>query len=188
MPKKRVDQARLRHACNLLLTAIGEDPMREGLRETPDRFARMWAEFIEFDPGKTETTFEQHQSAAGQMVCVTGMRVYSMCEHHLLPFACDVAVAYVPAGKIMGLSKFARIAKQFARRLQNQERLVAQIAEEVRRISGSADVAVMASGPHLCMMMRGAEMPSTMHSTAFSGVFDTDSPQRAEFVALARGK
>jgi GTP cyclohydrolase IA len=188
MSNKKVDQSRLRHACNLILTAIGEKPMREGLRETPQRFAKMWAEFIEYEPGKTETTFA-HESIADQMVCVSGMRVYSMCEHHILPFWCDVSVAYIPNGKIMGLSKFARIAKKFARRLQNQERLVSQIAEEIRRISGTDDVAVQASGQHLCMMMRGAETPATMHSSALTGVFlNPEGAARAEFTALTRSK
>src|SRR2546423_5462824 len=136
---KRVDYPRLLALGRELLLAIGEDPDREGLRETPRRWADAWREFIEYDPGTTETTFAS--VASDQMVCVSGIRVASLCEHHLLPFWCDISIGYIPNAKVLGLSKFARIAHQFAHRLQLQERLGEQIADEISRITGTQNVA-----------------------------------------------
>src|ERR1700674_2876777 len=128
---KHVDYPHLLALGHELLLAIGEDPEREGLRETPRRWADSWREFIEYDPGTTETTFSSLTS--DQLVCVSGIRVASLCEHHLLPFWCDVSIGYIPNEKVLGLSKFARIAQQCAHRLQLQERLGQQIADEVAR-------------------------------------------------------
>ena len=122
---KKVDYSRLLELGRELLIAIGEDPDREGLLDTPRRWADWWREFIEYDPGTTETTFQS--TTADQMVCVSGMRVFSLCEHHLLPMWCDVSIGYIAGERVLGLSKFARIAHQFAHQLQIQERLGVQI-------------------------------------------------------------
>ena len=179
---KQVDYPRLLALGRELLLAIGEDPEREGLLETPRRWADSWREFMEYDPGTTETTF--FSVAADQMVCVSGMRVYSLCEHHLLPFWCDVSIGYIPDGKILGLSKFARIAQQFAHRLQLQERLGQQIADEISRITGTENVAVVLKGEHLCMTARGIRTPGLMTSSIMRGVFRAQSETRMEFLRL----
>src|SRR5436190_9712857 len=159
---KRVDYPRLLALGRELLLAIGEDPEREGLRETPRRWADAWREFMEYDPGTTETTFAS--TSIDQIVCVSGLRVWSLCEHHLLPFWCDVSIGYIPDEKVLGLSKFARIAQQFAHRLQLQERLGQQIADEITRITGAVNVAVVLTGEHYCMAARGIRSPGRMTS------------------------
>jgi GTP cyclohydrolase I len=179
---KRVDYSQLLALGRELLLAIGEDPDREGLRETPRRWADAWREFIEYDPGTTETTFSSVSSE--QLVCVSGIRVASLCEHHLLPFWCDVSIGYIPDEKVLGLSKFARIAQQFAHRLQLQERLGEQIADEIARITGTQHVAVVLKGEHYCMAARGIRMPGRMTSSVMRGVFRTESQTRMEFLRL----
>jgi GTP cyclohydrolase I len=179
---KWVDYPRLLALGRELLLAIGEDPEREGLRETPRRWADAWREFIEYDPGTTETTFAS--VASDQLVCVSGMRVSSLCEHHLLPFWCDVSIGYIPNEEVLGLSKFARIAHQFAHRLQLQERLGQQIADEITRITGTQNVAVVLKGEHYCMTARGIRMPGRMTSSVLRGVFRTESQTRMEFLRL----
>lgn len=179
---KRVDYPRLLALGRELLLAIGEDPEREGLQETPRRWADSWREFIEYDPGTTETTFSS--VASDQLVCVSGIRVASLCEHHLLPFWCEVSIGYIPNDKVLGLSKFARIAHQFAHRLQLQERLGQQIANEITRITGTENVAVVLTGEHYCMAARGIRTPGRMKSSVLRGVFRTESQTRIEFLRL----
>ena len=165
-----------------MLYAIGEDPDREGLRETPRRWASWWREFIEYDAGTLDTTFAQIES--NQMVIVSGMRVYSLCEHHLLPFWCDVTVGYIPDGQVLGLSKFGRIAHKHAHRLQVQERLVSGIASEIEELARTPHVAVLATGEHLCMTMRGVKTQALMTSTAQRGAFQEEAAF-ARFLQLA---
>ena len=179
---KQVDYPRLLELGRELLLAIGEDPDREGLLDTPRRWADSWREFIEYDPGTIETTFASVD--AGQLVCVSGLRVSSLCEHHLLPFWCDVAIGYIPDEKVLGLSKFARIAHQFAHQLQLQERLGQQIADEVSRITGTENVAVVLKGEHLCMTVRGIRTPGQMSSSVMRGVFRAESEMRMEFLRM----
>jgi len=179
---KRVNYPRLLALGRELLIAIGEDPEREGLQETPRRWADAWREFIEYDPGTTETTFSS--VASDQLVCVSGIRVASLCEHHLLPFWCEVSIGYIPNNKVLGLSKFARIAHQFAHRLQLQERLGQQIADEIARITGTENVAVVLKGEHYCMAARGIRTPGRMTSSVLRGVFRTESLTRMEFLRL----
>lgn len=166
-----------------LLRTIGEDPDREGLRDTPRRWAKWWGEFVQYEPGDLDTTFEAVQT--DQMVVVSGIRVWSLCEHHLLPFWCDLAIGYITRDKVLGLSKFARVAQAHAHRLQVQERLVAQIAETIKVLTVSQDVAVLGRGEHLCMTMRGIKSPALMTSSALSGVFRADPSAREEFLRLA---
>src|SRR5256884_4599811 len=171
---KRVDYPRLLALGRELLLAIGEDPDREGLRETPRRWADAWREFIEYDPGTTETTFASVSSE--QLVCVSGIRVASLCEHHLLPFWCDVSIGYIPNAKVLGLSKFARIAQQFAHRLQLQERLGEQIADEISRITGTQNVAGGGKGGELCMAGSGVRFPAPMSVFVLRGGFLAGRP------------
>jgi GTP cyclohydrolase I len=179
------DYTELRRIGYELLLALGEDPTRPGLRETPHRFAAAWQEFMEYDPGTIDTTFES--VTTDQMVVVSGMRVWSMCEHHLLPFWCDIAIGYIADEKVLGLSKFARIAHSCAHRLQLQERLCQQIADAVEQIAGTDNVAVLARGEHLCMVSRGIRTEGLMTSSIMRGVFREKSEARMEFLSLAGG-
>jgi GTP cyclohydrolase I len=167
-----------------LLKEIGEDPDRDGLRDTPARFARWWREFINYEPGSVGTLFES--VGTQQLVVVSDIQVWSLCEHHLLPFNCSVTIAYRPTDRLLGLSKFARIAHRHAHKLQVQERLVSEIAEAVTALSGAEDVAVIAKGEHLCMTMRGIKAAAQMTSTAYRGAFGEDAGLRAEMFSLLR--
>lgn len=164
-----------------LLQEIGEDPSRDGIKDTPARYARWWREFTNYDPGKTETSFTL--MTTGQMVVVSGIEVWSLCEHHLLPFNCSLTIAYRPKGEVLGLSKFARIAHQFAHRLQIQERLVSDISGEIVRITSATDVAVVGTGEHLCMTMRGIKTSARMTSMSLHGRFEHDPELRNELWA-----
>lgn len=178
----KVNYSELERIGRELLLAIGEDPQRAGLLETPRRFAAAWQEFIEYQPGNMDTVFEAVES--NQLVVVSGMRVYSLCEHHMLPFWCDVSIGYITASKVLGLSKFARIAHMRAHSLQVQERLVQEIASDVSALVDTGDVAVLAAGEHLCMTMRGVRTPGQMTSSFMGGSFKKDAALRAEFLSL----
>ncbi|CDR13045.1 GTP cyclohydrolase I [Streptomyces iranensis] len=165
-----------------LLAEIGEDPDRSGLKETPARFARWWREFTSYDPGEVGTHFPLYTE--GQIVMVSDINVWSLCEHHLLPFSCNLTVAYRPRGQVLGLSKFARISHRHAHRLQVQERLVQNIADEITEATGSEDVGVIGRGEHLCMSMRGVRTPALMTCSVFKGIFQSYGPAREELVAI----
>lgn len=169
-----------------LLYSIGEDPNRPGLVDTPRRVASAWDEFMNYKPGNHDTTFESVTS--NQMVIVHGVKVWSYCEHHLIPFWCSLSMAYIPNQKILGLSKFARIAKKYAHRLQIQEQLVDQIADELKAITGTNDVAVVGRGEHLCMIMRGVETQGQMISSSIDGLFKSNPEARAEFMSFINCK
>lgn len=177
-----VDFDRLQWLGRELLIAIGENPDREGVKDTPKRWAKWWREFIEYEPGKIDTTFSS--VTTNQMVVVAGMKVWSLCEHHLLPFWCNVSVAYIATDNVLGLSKFARIAHKYAHRLQIQEQLVHQIADEIEQVTGSGDVAVLGKGEHLCMTMRGIQTPAMMASSVMRGAFYYNPSARQEFLSL----
>ena len=178
-----IDRIRMEQLGRALLIAIGEDPSREGLVETPARWARFWMDFMQHDPGKLTTRFEA--VSVDQMVMVTGIEVWSLCEHHLVPFSCSITAAYVTHKRVIGLSKIARICHQAAHRLQLQERLVSQVADTLQKITGSEDVAVVGSGVHLCMVMRGVrERKAKAVTSAMRGVFLTKPEARAELLAL----
>jgi GTP cyclohydrolase I len=178
-------QATLERIGRELLEAIGEDPNRAGLVDTPARWARWWGEFTDHDPGRVGTAFEHVTS--DDLVVVSGMAVWSLCEHHLLPFSATIAVGYLPNGHVLGLSKFGRIAHAAAHRLQVQERLVAEIADQVEKLTYVPDVAVVARGEHLCMTMRGIRTPATMTSSVMRGRFRELPELRAEFLSLTSG-
>jgi GTP cyclohydrolase I len=133
-----------------------------------------------YEPGKIEATFDTVTS--GQLIQVSDIRVWSLCEHHLLPFWCDVSIAYIAHHRVVGLSKFARIAHDHAHRLQIQERLTADIADSVTTVSGSPDVAVFSSGEHLCMTIRGIRTAAKMYTSELRGAFQTDPEMRARLI------
>jgi GTP cyclohydrolase I len=170
-----------------LLEAVGEDPEREGLLKTPGRAARAF----EFLTNGYRQSLEEvvndaiFHSDASEIVLVKDIELYSMCEHHLLPFIGKAHVAYIPQGKVIGLSKIARIVDVFARRLQIQEQLTVQIADALMKTLHPLGVAVVIEAKHLCMMMRGVEKQnSVMKTSCLLGSFKDDARTRSEFLAL----
>jgi GTP cyclohydrolase I len=176
-------QGRMERIGRELLVTLGYDPESERLRDTPRRWARWWREFHAFDAGRLDTSFQV--STSHQVVTVSGIRVWSICEHHLLPFVADIAILYVPEGRLLGLSKFARIARRAAHRLQLQERLAEEIADAVTELAGSADVAILVRGRHLCMEVRGIRTPAQTESLVTRGAFRHDPSLRADIRHLA---
>ncbi len=172
-----------------LLRRLGEDPSRDGLLRTPERMEKSMAYLTR---GYTQTVEEVLHNALfdvdyDEMVIVKDIEFYSLCEHHLLPFFGKAHVAYVPQGKVIGLSKIARLVDVFARRLQVQERLTRQLAESIDEAIHPQGVAVILEGQHLCMMMRGVEKQSSWTTTsAMLGVFKTQLQTRNEFLSLIR--
>lgn len=153
------------------------------MADTPRRWARWWKEFIDYDPGVMDTTFPVEQ--VDQMVVVRGIDVWSLCAHHLLPFSASVNIGYLAEDRVLGLSKFARIAHEAAHRPTSQEEMVARIADKVQEITGTSSVAVSATGVHLCMAMRGIKTPATMTTSVTRGAFRDHPETRAEWLALA---
>lgn len=180
----QVDRIAIANAVTTILRAIGEDPDREGLADTPRRVANFWAEFIDYDPGNVDVTFES--VVTDQIVVVTIDQIWSLCEHHMLPFSCKVHIGYITEARVLGLSKFARIAQQHAHKLQIQERLVHDIADDVSVLTGSRDVAVYATGQHLCMLMRGIRTAGTMATSVMRGRFRENTSTRLEFFEMIR--
>jgi GTP cyclohydrolase I len=166
-----------------LLIEIGENPSREGLRETPRRVAKFWSEFIEVEENNLHTTFESIE--ADQMVVAKGITGWSLCEHHLLPFSFTAAIGYIPNGKILGLSKFPRVVRLYARKLQVQEALTKEIADSIEELTGAEHIAVRVEGEHLCTVMRGVKAEGTMLVTQdLRGRFRTLHEVRHEFLNL----
>lgn len=178
-----MDVERISTLVALLMAELGFNLDDPGLKATPNRVARFWREFLDYDPGNVNTTFEQ--VTVDQMVIVSDIRVWSLCEHHLLPFWCDLHIAYIATDRVLGLSKFARIAHQAAHRLQVQERLVDDIANQVEQITGSKDVAVFGRGVHTCMVMRGIKTNGYMTTSVMRGAFRENHEARMEFMAAA---
>lgn len=172
-----------------IIEAIGEDPNREGLRDTPKRAAKAM-EFL--TQGYHQSLDEIVNNALftsdnNEMIVVKNIELYSMCEHHMLPFIGKCHAAYVPNGKILGLSKVARIVDMHARRLQVQENLTKEIADTIMKITGAAGVGVVIEAKHLCMMMRGVEKQhSVMATSVMLGSFREDSRTRSEFLGLIK--
>ncbi len=173
-----------------VLQAVGENPEREGLTKTPERVAKAWQHLTEGyrqDPVKIleEALFEEDYD---QMVLVKDIEVYSMCEHHLLPFFGKAHVAYIPSGRIVGLSKIPRLVDCFARRLQVQERLTNQIRDCIQETLKPQGVAVVIEAQHMCMQMRGVEKQNSVTTTsAFHGAF-LNTETRTEFITLISSK
>lgn len=170
-----------------IIEAVGEDINREGLRNTPKRAS----EAFKFLTHGYEQSLEKIVNGAlfetdnDEMIIIKDIELYSLCEHHLLPFVGKCHVAYLPQGKILGLSKIARIVDMFARRLQVQEKLTKQIADTVLEITGASGVGVIIEAKHLCMMMRGVEKQNSVMTTSMMvGSFRKDRRTRAEFLSL----
>ncbi|ALZ84784.1 MULTISPECIES: GTP cyclohydrolase I FolE [Pseudomonas] len=170
-----------------ILTGLGEDISREGLVDTPKRAAKAMQYLCR---GYNQTLEEVVGDALftsdnSEMVLVKNIELYSLCEHHMLPFIGKAHVAYMPKGKVLGLSKVARVVDMFARRLQIQENMTRQIAEAIEQVTGAAGVAVVIEAQHMCMMMRGVEKQnSSMVTSVMLGQFRANDATRAEFLGL----
>ena len=187
-----VDQPRIEKAVREILEAIGEDPERDGLVQTPARVARMYAEIcagVHDDPDRhIRTTFEADHD---EMVMVRDIPLYSLCEHHLAPFLGKAHVAYIPNddGRVIGLSKFARLIEGYARRPQVQERLTSQVADAMDRVLEPKGVMVVIEAEHLCMAMRGIRKPGARTTTsAVRGQLKTSPSSRAEALDLIKAR
>ncbi|RKY10819.1 MAG: GTP cyclohydrolase I FolE [Planctomycetota bacterium] len=184
-----IDLSRIENAVREILSAIGEDPNREGLTATPKRVARMYQELFEGmndDPRRhVQRAFTENYD---EIVLLKDIPFYSMCEHHLLPFIGQAHLGYVPRGKVIGVSKLARIVRSFARRPQVQERLTTQIAEFLMQEIDAQGVAVVLEASHTCMTIRGVKKPgAVMVTSAMLGLFRKDARSRAEVMSLIRG-
>ena len=181
-----IDKEAIKFHIKEIIKALGDDPEREGLKDTPDRVSRMYEEVFE---GMNHTndelavmfdkTFEddvEYETDSKDMVVVKDIDIFSYCEHHMaLMYDMKVTVAYVPAGRVIGLSKIARIADMVSKRLQLQERIGSDIAEVMQKITGSEDVAVLIEGSHSCMTARGIKKPaSKTYTTTLRGIFKTE--------------
>ena len=187
----RFDNAAVEQAIRQILIAVGEDPDRQGLRDTPNRVARMYQEMfagLSLDPGQfLDVTFDEQYD---EMVVLRDIPFHSMCEHHLLPFMGRAHVAYLPMGKIVGISKLARLVDVCARRPQVQERLTCQIADLIMAKLEAKGTAVILEANHTCMTIRGVRKPgSVMVTSAMRGLFKTNLATRNEAInLLTRGK
>jgi GTP cyclohydrolase I len=184
--KKKIDEARIEKAVREILSAVGEDLDRDGLKDTPARVARMYGELLagmRDDPNThISRVFNENYD---EIVLLRDIPFYSMCEHHLMPFIGSAHVAYLPSGKILGVSKLARIVDCFARRLQTQERLTSQIADCLMTNLKPQGVAVVLEAAHSCMTIRGIKKPgSVMVTSAVRGLFRKDPRSRNEIMSL----
>jgi GTP cyclohydrolase I len=185
-----VDQARIVRAVREILLAVGEDPEREGLRDTPERVARMYAELfggLAADPREhLQTTFTQPYD---EMVLVKDIEFSSMCEHHLLPFLGKAHIAYLPQGKIVGLSKLARVVEVLSHRPQVQERMTEDLADLLMEELEPRGVGVILEASHTCMTVRGVRKPNSLCTTsAMRGTFRENSLTRSELLSLIYGR
>jgi GTP cyclohydrolase I len=185
-PKGAVDQARIEKAVREILLAVGEDPSREGLVKTPSRVARSYAELmsgLSVDPRRhLKTVFHERYD---EVVLLRDIAFHSLCEHHLLPFTGRAHVAYLPAGKVVGLSKLARLVEDYARRPQVQERLTMQIADALMDELNPIGAACVVEATHTCMTIRGVKKPgSTMVTSALRGIFKDNAASRSEVLSL----
>ena len=187
-----IDEASIKAAITSIIKAIGEEPEREGLADTPRRVAEMYAEIfrgLDMDP-KEELTVG-YELGHREMVVVRDVPFYSMCEHHLLPFYGVVHIGYIPdvSGRVVGLSKLARVVEIITSRPQIQERMTTNIADTIMDGLQPSGVAVIVQAEHMCMIMRGVKKPgSNIITSAIRGAFRTHPESRAEFISLVHGK
>jgi len=180
-----IQQEAIKEAVSQILKSIGEDPDRQGLQRTPERIAKMYGELMMgyyIDPVKliNDALFDVDYN---EMVIVRDIDFYSLCEHHMLPFFGKANVAYIPKGKVIGLSKIPRIVEMFARRLQVQERMTSQIANFIEDVLEPYGVAVVVEGVHMCSAMRGVKKANaTMVTSTLTGTFKENAQTRAEFM------
>ena len=185
--QNNIDKPKIQQAVKMILEAIGENPEREGLFNTPQRVANMYTEIfsgLEEDPRELlKVSFNEYHD---ELVLVKDIPIYSMCEHHLLPFYGTAHIAYIPkGGKVVGISKLARVAEAYAKRPQLQERLTSQIADCINDTLQPWGVGVVISAEHMCMTMRGIRKPGSVTVTsAVRGIFETKASTRAEFYSL----
>lgn len=184
--RRPVDKARIEAAVHEILIAVGDDPERPGLRDTPRRIAETYAEiFAGMTANATDVLRVGFDEGHDEMVILRDIPFYSMCEHHLLPFHGIAHVAYIPNGRVVGVSKIARLVDVIARRPQLQERLTCQIADTLMAALQPDGAAVSVEAEHLCMTMRGVKKPgSLMVTSAMRGTFASQHVTRAEFLAL----
>ncbi|MFD7902964.1 GTP cyclohydrolase I [Kitasatospora sp. NPDC059747] len=183
--RRPVDRARVAELTRELLLALGEDPDRSGLKDTPRRVADWWGEFLDHDPGRLDTAFAQ-EGQYGDFVLLTGIEAWSVCEHHLLPFRLDVSIAYVPDAAVLGLSKLVRHLEAHTHALQLQERITHDVAHDLAKAAGTDDVAVFTVGEHLCMSMRGVKATTVRTTTMCRlGRTETDLALAARIERLA---
>jgi len=186
-----IDNALVEDAISQLLKAVGENPAREGLKFTPKRVARMYSELLSGYHADPEAMINDalFNISYDEMVLVRDIEFYSLCEHHILPFMGRVHVAYIPDGKVIGLSKIPRIVDMYARRLQVQERMTRQVADFLRDLLKPQGVAVVVEGVHLCSMMRGVKKhDARMTTSAMHGAFRANLATRQEFLDnISRG-
>lgn len=190
---KQIDTSAIQEAVRTILVALGDDVNREGLKDTPKRVAKMYAEVFEgmcYTNAEIAEMFNKcfEEGATGDLVTVADIPIFSYCEHHIaLIYNLKVHVGYLPKGKVIGLSKVARIADMVGKRLQLQERIGADIAEVLEMVLGTEDIIVVIEGEHSCMTARGIKKPGTKTRTAtLRGVFKTDSDLRTEFYNLIK--
>jgi len=172
-----------------IITSVGEDTTRDGLKDTPERAAKAFKFLtrgydLDLDTVVNGAIFPSNND---EMVLVKDIELYSLCEHHLLPFIGKCHVAYLPQGKVIGLSKIARIVDMYARRLQIQENMTKQIADTIQEVTGASGVGVIVEAKHLCMMMRGVEKQNSLMTTSMMlGSFRHDPSTRTEFLTLVK--
>lgn len=188
-PYEEIDDDQMMAAVRTMLLGVGEDPNREGLLKTPKRVA----EAMRFLTNGYNQSLEEIVNGAifdeghNEMVLVRDINLFSLCEHHMLPFMGRAHVAYIPTQKVVGLSKLARIVEMYARRLQVQERLTRQVAEAIQTILEPQGVAIVVEATHMCMVMRGVQKPGSWTVTsAMLGVFEEDQKTKEEFLNLIR--
>ena len=187
---QRPSRSEAEAAIELLLRWIGDDPAREGLAGTPERVVRAWEEFCvgynEDPAGMLQRTFEE-VAGYDDMVMLRNVRMESHCEHHLVPILGSAHVAYMPDRRVVGISKLARVIDSFARRLQTQETLTAQVAETIQSVLQPKGVAILIDAQHQCMTTRGVRKPDvSMVTTRFTGVFKTDTNLQRRFLEQAQ--
>lgn len=184
-----LDKKTMEHYFSEIIQALGEDPNREGLKNTPKRAAKALRYLTEGYQQDLNLLVNGaiFESDMDEMVIVKNIELYSLCEHHLLPFIGKCHVAYIPKGKVLGLSKIPRIVDMFARRLQIQEQLTKQIAECIKSVTDASGVGVIIEAQHLCMMMRGVEKQNSLMKTSMMlGSFRSDQRTRNEFLDLVK--
>ena len=183
-----VNKEKIEEAVKLLLEGIGEDCHREGLRETPNRVARMYEEiFAGMDAASSEHLSKTFTAENNEMVLEKDITFFSTCEHHLMPFFGKVHIAYIPDGKVVGISKLARCVEVYARRLQIQEKMTAEIADAIMESLKPKGVMVMVQAEHMCMSMRGVKKPGSQTVTVISrGLFELDENLKTTFFNLVR--
>ena len=178
-----MDKERVKKLVRELIIEVGEDPTREGLIETPQRIANMYEEiFMGYD---SDSELSVQFSEDSDVIIARNIQFYSMCEHHMLPFFGKIHIAYAPNGRVFGISKIVRLVEKYSKRLQIQERLTKNIADELHA-QGVKGVIVFTDAEHLCMKMRGVKNDATLSSSAFRGIFESNKEERESIMTQIR--